>query len=186
MCVVVFSMDGEEAILKTWRWIERAVIGANLCPFAQPSINQNRFEIQVSEAQSIDQAYRSALVYLENLLANKHDLESALLIFPNALDEFEDYLDCLFALEEALIELELEGIFQLASFHPHYQFEETTEDDQANWSNRSPYPSIHFLREDSISKALSAVSHPDKIPKRNVTYLRKLSFSQIKEIFDIK
>ena len=179
-------MDREKARLITWRWIKNVVIGANLCPFAQPSIDQNRFKIEVSEAQSVDQAYRAALIYLDTLLDDDIDLESALLIFPCTLDDFEDYLDCLYAVEEALIELELEGVFQLASFHPKYQFEGATEEDHANWSNRSPYPSIHFLREDSMSKALSTISHPDKIPKRNVTYLRKLSFAQIKTMFAIE
>lgn len=165
-------------------WIERIVIGVNLCPFAAPSIARGGLEVRVSEARDLESAYRDLLSCVNDLLEpNAHHLESALIVFPSALSEFDELLDCLAVCEDALAQLELEGVFQLASFHPHYRFEGEPEDDPAHWSNRAPYPALHILRESSVSEALSAVSHPEKIPQRNIDYLRSRSPEELSALF---
>ena len=104
-------------------WIERVVVGVNLCPFAAPSIARGGFEVRVSDALNFDSAYQDTLLYISDLLEPEtRHLESALIVFSSALSEFDEFLDCLIACEDALNQLNLEGIFQLASFHPRYRF----------------------------------------------------------------
>jgi len=174
-----------EIIEHIQRWVDRIVIGENLCPFARPSIDRGQFEIKVSEATNIEEAYRDALTHIEYFCepSNVH-LDSLLLVFSTTLHEFEVYLDCLSACEYALETLELEGIIQLASFHPDYLFDGTDVTDHAHWTNRAPFPAIHLLRESSVSEALNSVTHPDKIPQRNIEHLRKLSPTELKHLFD--
>ena len=165
-------------------WIDRVVIGEHLCPFAQPSIDRNALDIQVSEASNLDDAYRDALHYLSTMLDPPSSfIESGLLVFSGALKDFEEYLDCLEACEEAIGQLNLNGVLQLASFHPDYRFDGSDSDDQANWTNRSPLPAIHFLREEVVSEALSSVSHPEKIPERNIEHLRRLPPEYLRSLF---
>ena len=169
---------------RMYLWIERIVIGENLCPFAKPSIKAGRFDLRISEAPTLEKAYIDALNYLEWFLqAESESLDSALLVFPHTLTDFEDYLDCLDALEGAIEELSLEGIIQLASFHPKYVFDGEPADDQAHWTNRAPLPAIHLLREERVSEVLDQVSHPEKIPRRNIGHLRSLSLDQLKALF---
>ena len=165
-------------------WLHRIVIGENLCPFAKPSVDAGQFDLRVSEASDLDRAYLETLSYLDWFLQEEADIfDSAMIIFPQALQEFEVYLDCLAALEAAIEELNLEGIIQLASFHPDYLFEGEAIDDQAHWTNRSPIPAIHLLREERVSQFLDLVPHPEKIPQRNIDHFRSLSSAQLDALF---
>jgi len=157
----------------TRAWVERFVIGLNLCPFARRPVDDGRLQIVVTPYR--DPA--DVLSALERTLASLQAdpaLETVLLVHPQAGQAFDAYLDLL-ALAEDLIALRGErGIFQLASFHPDYVFAESTPEDAANFTNRAPYPMLHVLRESSIAAALGAYPDPEVIPERNVQRLRSL------------
>jgi hypothetical protein len=106
-------------------------------------------------------------------LDNETNIETTLLIFPNAFQQFDDYLDLVSLAEKLLKKNGYEGIYQLASFHPLYQFANSPENDAANYTNRSVYPMLHFLREESIDKALENYKSPEKIPDRNINFARE-------------
>ena len=165
-------------------WINRVVIGENLCPFAKPSVDEGRLDLRVSESRSLDDSFRDLLSYLEWFLtADAEHFDSGLLIFSKTLHDFEEFLDCLSAAEEAIVSLNLEGVIQLASFHPEYVFDDSPLNDQAHWTNRSPLPALHLLREARVSEVLERVPHPEKIPQRNIEHLRSLTTTQLETLF---
>jgi uncharacterized protein len=173
-------MNESEIIRQTRNWVEKVVIGLNFCPFAQRELINERVRFTVSDAIGIEAT-------LENLLREIHFLEdnigteTTLLIYPLAFSEFDDYLDLL-DLANALVEDQgYEGIFQVASFHPIYQFADSAKDDAANYTNRSPYPMLHLLREESLELALENYPDPDTIPERNVKFAREkgLGYMQV-------
>ena len=166
------------------RWVERIVVGERLCPFAHPSIARGGFEIKISEASDLQSAYQSLLDYLADFIKPRADhLDSGLIVFPRTLEDFDEYLDCLAAGEDALEALELDGVIQLASFHPQYLFEGSPPDDHAHWTNRSPFPAFHLLRESSVSDAIDLVRDPEKIPERNIAHMRQLSSDELQALF---
>ncbi|HKY03015.1 MAG TPA: DUF1415 domain-containing protein, partial [Burkholderiales bacterium] len=145
----------DEAIAVTRRWVEVAVIGLNLCPFAKAVHVKEQIRYVVSEAEDAE-------ALLQDLVRELHALEEAdpetvdtvLLIHPRALNDFADYNNFLDVADAAVEALELSGVLQVASFHPEYRFADTEADDITNYSNRSPYPMLHLLREESIDKAV--------------------------------
>ena len=165
--------EAEQIVVATRTWLEKAVIGLNLCPFAKPV--KNRIRYAVSEADS-PEALRADLVdELQTLAeADPEEIETTLLIHPRVLSDFLDYNDFLEVADETLEDLDLVGEIQIASFHPRYQFAGTEPDDIENYTNRSPYPMLHLLREASVEAAVD--SHPDthKINERNVETMRAL------------
>jgi len=163
----------EQALSETKAWLLEFVIGHNLCPFARKPFEADQVRFVCTDAQE-DAALLQALAQEFELLLGDNAIETTLLIVPNALETFTAYWDFI-ELAEALIEnLGLEGIFQMATFHPQYQFEGTEPSAPENRTNRSPYPLIHILREESLSKAIE--SHPDvaQIPERNVNLMNRL------------
>jgi len=165
----------EKAIADTRRWLERAVIGLELCPFARPVHLQDRIRYCVSEATA-PEALLEQLQH-ELTLLNETDpalCETTLLIHPQVLGDFLDYNDFLGIAETLVSEMGLEGTLQVASFHPHYRFEGTGEDDIDNYTNRSPHPTLHLLREESVSRALEAFPDAERIYQKNIDTLRRL------------
>jgi hypothetical protein len=168
-------MTTDEVIAATRRWLERSVIGLNLCPFAESVYRGGRVRFRVSEQ-------RSASLLLEELRAELTALhaadpvhcETALLIHPWVLADFIEYNDFLDVCETMIAELGLEGELQVASFHPQYQFAGTEPEDIENYTNRSPYPMLHLLREASIDRAVASVPDTDEIYRRNIRTLRTL------------
>ncbi len=156
------------ALRETRAWVERAVIGLNLCPFAHVPQRAGRVRYVLSEAET-PKALMEVLVQELELLAETPPgkIETTLLVHPFALQDFHDYNDFLEVVDEVLAELDLEGILQVASFHPDYQFDGTAVDDITNATNRSPYPTLHLLREESIERATDAVPEPDAIFEAN-------------------
>jgi hypothetical protein len=155
--------------------LEVSVIGLNLCPFAESVYRGNRVLFRVSEqrtASALLQDLRDELTRLND--ADPQVCETTLLIHPWVLADFTEYNDFLEVCDATLVELDLEGELQIASFHPQYQFSGTRPDDIDNYTNRSPYPMLHLLREASIEQALSAVPEPDEIYRRNIRTLRGL------------
>ena len=167
--------DTETIIANTQRWLERAVIGLNLCPFAKAVHIKGQVRYVVSAAKT-PEALGDDLVKELNLLAeaDPNEVETTLLIHPQVLNDFLDYNDFLDVADAVVAELGLEGEIQVASFHPQYQFAGTAADDISNYSNRSPYPTLHLLREESIDRAVAAFPDAGEIFERNIETLEKL------------
>ena len=169
------AAEHESAVEATRRWLEKAVIGLNLCPFAGQPWCQGRVRLRVSEAtslQSLAQDLADELLALNE--ADPAERETTLLIHPHVLGDFLDYNDFLDIADGLLEQLELDGILQVASFHPDYQFADSEPDDPANCTNRSPWPMLHLLREASIEAATANHPDPDAIYERNIEKLRAL------------
>jgi hypothetical protein len=159
----------------TTRWLERAVIGLNLCPFARAPHLQGRLRLRVSHARDTDTLLDDLCGELQSLAAaDPADCETTLLIHPHVLGDFLDYNDFLDSADAAVETLKLDGVLQVASFHPQYQFAGTDAANIENASNRSPYPTLHLLREASVERAAEAMTDPDEIYRRNIETLRKL------------
>ena len=165
----------EEAIAATRAWIERAVIGLNLCPFAKAPQNKGQVRYALSEARA-PEALLAALVDELNLLAEApaERVETTLLIHPHVLGDFADYNDFLGIAEDAVAELGLEGVIQVASFHPRYRFADSAADDVTNATNRSPHPTLHLLREESVERAVAAFPEAEAIFEANMATMRRL------------
>lgn len=162
-------------IEQTRRWLEQAVIGLNLCPFAKAVHTKGQIRWVESTATDV-QALMADLVHELQLLAaaDPEAIDTTLLVHPQVLDDFLDYNDFLDLADAALEELGLDGVLQIASFHPQYQFEGTEPDDAENLSNRSPFPTLHLLREDSVERAVAAFPEAETIYEKNIETLRAL------------
>ncbi|MEO5831180.1 MAG: DUF1415 domain-containing protein [Rhodanobacter sp.] len=159
----------------TTRWLERAVIGLNLCPFARAPHVQGKLRMRVSHARDTDALLDDLCGELQSLNALTPDeCETGLLIHPFVLEDFLGYNDFLDVADAAVQTLGLEGVWQVASFHPHYQFADSEPEDVENFSNRSPFPTLHLLREASIERAMEQMSDTDAIYRRNIETLQKL------------
>ena len=163
------------AIAATKHWLEKAVIGLNLCPFAKAVHVKKQIRYALSNANT-EEALREDLI--AELLVLKStdatDVDTSLLIHPNVLNDFFDYNGFLSVADAILEELQLDGEFQIASFHPQYQFADATADDITNYTNRSPYPMLHLLREASIDRATAAFPDASDIFNANMETMRKL------------
>ena len=168
-------MTGEDPIALTRRWLERAVIGLNLGPFAKSVYvkQQVRFVLsEAREAQALLQLLRDELLWLHD--ADPQQVDTTLIVHPQVLTDFLDYNDFLDLADGLIAELGLEGEIQVASFHPDYQFAGTVYDDLGNHTNRSPFPTLHLLREASVERAVAAFPDPEAIVERNIATLEKL------------
>lgn len=163
------------AIASTRRWLERAVIGLNLCPFARAPFVQQRIRFVVSPARDAHALLDDLRRELQALHATDPLIsETTLLIHPQVLGDFLDFNDFLDVADEALRELALEGELQVASFHPDYRFAETAADAVENCTNRSPYPTLHLLRESTVDSAVASDIDTEAIYQRNIATLQKL------------
>jgi hypothetical protein len=169
------SVSDAEAIAATKLWLEKAVIGLNLCPFAKGVYVKNQVRYVVSAAQTPEELLADVLREFEVLAeASRADVDTTLLIHPHVLTDFLDYNDFLEVVDNALEEVDLAGILQVASMHPQYQFADTELDDITNYTNRSPYPTLHLLREDSIDEAVAAFPEAEMIFEKNIETMQKL------------
>lgn len=169
------SLDHQEVIDATRRWLEKAVIGLNLCPFAKAVHVKQQIRYVATNATTIEDLLRDLVAELLTLHQAEPDkVETTLLIHPQALTDFLDYNDFLDIADAALVDLGLEGHIQIASFHPQYQFAETDADDIENCTNRSPYPTLHLLRETSIDQAVAAFPDAEEIFDRNIETMREI------------
>jgi uncharacterized protein len=169
-------------IQATRRWVERVVVGLNLCPFAAVPVRAGRLRYTLCEASHPDAIYLALLQEMETLISlSEAEAESGLLVTPRGLADFGDYLDLFQVAEAAMAQAGLEGILQLASFHPDYCFEGAERDDPANYTNRSPYPMFHLIREEPLARALERYPNPEGIPERNIALLRQLGLEAVRE-----
>ena len=165
----------EEVVAATRVWLERAVIGLNLCPFAKAVHLKNQIRYAVSAAQTPEELLADLLGELRLLQAtDASEIETTLLVHPGVLADFFDYNDFLELADAAVAAEGLEGEIQLASFHPQYQFAGTGPEDIETYSNRSPYPMLHLLREASIARAVAVFPDAGQIFERNIETLRRL------------
>jgi hypothetical protein len=159
----------------TLRWLERAVIGLNLCPFAKAVYVKGQVHCTVSQASNLEALRDDLLQALKDLVAHEPDeRDTTLLIIQNLLQDFVDYNDFLNVADDCLLALDLEGEIQIASFHPQYQFAGTDEDDITNFTNRSPYPTLHLIREASIDRAVAAFPDAEDIFEANMATMNQL------------
>lgn len=165
-------------------WLEQVVIGLQLCPFAAKPKELGRVRIVVSDSQDLEGLLQQLYAEMMKLADTPADvLETTLLAVPDQLQDFEEYWSLLAVAEELLAQSPWRDSFQIASFHPDYQFDGCAADDPANFSNRSPYPLFHLLRESSVSWAVE--SHPDVegIPERNIALLRGMDEAALAALF---
>ncbi len=155
------------------RWIEEVVVGLNLCPFARPVMA--RLRVVESEAADLEALLYDLQAELSALVSTPPaELPTTVLVVPHFLADFHDYLDALEVVEAALVDAELEGVIQVASFHPDYVFADAEPDDPANRTNRSPLPAFHLIREEDVAAAVASHPDPECIPARNVALMRRL------------
>ena len=169
------NATNEKIIVATKLWLERAVIGLNLCPFAKAVHVKNQISYAVSSATTHEDLLSDLMHALEILAETQAEkIDTTLLIHPYVLTDFLDYNDFLDVVDAALEDMDLESTLQVASFHPQYQFSGTQPDDIENYTNRSPYPMMHLLREASVVQAVLAFPEAGKIFDKNIATLRDL------------
>ncbi len=168
--------NNNKIVLKTLCWLDKFIIAHNICPFAKKERDKGSIRFIVDDSSDISQALEQLMLECERL-DNNDEIETTLLIFSQVAEKFDDYLDFLDIANRLLIAQGYEGVYQIASFHPAYQFADSPIDDPANYTNRSPYPMFHIIREDSLEKALQSYPNPELIPQRNIEYLRSLPVS---------
>jgi len=169
------DIDEAAVIAATRRWLERAVIGLNLCPFARAPYLAQRVRFRVSHATDDEELLADLEEELRALHAvSPEQCETVLLIHPWALADFAEFNEFLNAADGCVEQLGYEGELQVASFHPDYQFEGTHPGDIENYTNRSPWPTLHLLREESIERVVEAIDDPDEIYRRNIALLQEL------------
>ena len=170
------ELSDDTVLTDTRRWIEKAVIGLNLCPFARSVYVKNQVRIVISRARHVDAFLDDLDRELEFLRDTPAEaVDTTLLVHPTLFPDFFVFNDFLDVVDDVVAEHELEGVIQVASFHPDFQFEGTEADDISNATNRAPYPTLHLLREDSVSRALdSDGGDAEAIVERNIATLRQL------------
>ena len=171
-------------IAATTAWLEKVVIGLNLCPFAKSVYVNKQIRYFVSAATQRDELVcdlKRELLLLAD--ADPNRIESTLLIHPDVLNDFADYNDFLAVCDLAILDLELVGIIQIASFHPQYQFAGTKLQDVSNYSNRSPFPTLHLLREESVARAVETFPDAAAIYLKNIETLKNLGATKLDSMF---
>ena len=172
-----------EIVEATRRWVEQVVVAFNLCPFAKRELMKERVRFVVSKATD-EATLLDELAHELALLNVDQAVETTLLIHPQVLQDFYQYNDFLEAADELLVDMDLEGVYQVASFHPDYQFGGTEPDDVENYTNRSPYPMLHLLREDSLSQAIDNYPEVDLIPERNIDCMNEQGLEKMQTLLN--
>ena len=171
-------MTDDEVLVSTRHWLEKAVIGLNLCPFAKAVYVKNQVRLVVSHARHADDLLEELDRELDLLVATPAEkTDTTLLIHPALFEDFLDFNDFLEVAESVLDEHELEGVVQLASFHPQFQFDGTDPNDISNYTNRAPFAMLHLLREQSVERAVAAFPQADAIFEQNIATLEKLGLA---------
>ena len=175
------TFDASKIVAVVRNWVDRFVVGMNLCPFAKTELTRNRVRFTVSAANSEDLLLAELQTELE-LLNNNRCVETTLLIHPSVLRDFDAYNQFLNYAEALIKQMALEGIYQIASFHPDYRFEGSAPTAAENYTNRSPYPMLHLLREESLERAIARYPDVEQIPRRNIELMRRLGETKLLKI----
>jgi hypothetical protein len=168
-------------ITATQKWLKDIIIEYRICPFAKRELDKGSIHFSINHDTDIEPAVLSLLLECDRLNIDP-TIETTLIIFDALFTDFEDYLDFIELAENILFEQDYEGIYQLASFHPDYCFEGSASDDPANYTNRSPYPMIHLLRESSIEEAVTHYPNPEDIPQHNIKLMRELGLDKVQAL----
>lgn len=167
-----------------WQWLDEVVIGLNLCPFAKKPRSNQQIKVVVSKQRKNKALMKEFIDELNSLaVTSPAETDTTVFAISHHLYDFYDYLDFLESAQEQLELLGFEGKFQLASFHPNYCFEGAEIDDRENLTNRSPYPIIHIIREDSMAKVLQKYPEPEAIPEVNIAKVESLSDAEVQQLF---
>jgi len=168
----------EQLVTQTQCWLDSVIIRHNICPFAKKERDKGSIYFYIDTSQAISDALENLIGECEHL-DSQPDIATTLFILAYLGKEFNDYLDFLELANQLLIEQGYEGVYQLASFHPEYCFAQSEDDDPANYTNRSPYPMLHIIREESLEKALHSYPNPELIPERNIEYCKALGLAKM-------
>ena len=174
-------LKDDEIIAAVHRWVKSFVVDMNLCPFAKRELTRDRIRFALTTAKT-EQALLMSLQTELELLDSDTAIETTLLIHVNVLQDFDDYNQFLNYTDELLRQTGLEGVYQIASFHPHYRFEGTGPDDAENYTNRSPYPMLHIIREESLARAIAESADVDQTPARNIALMNKLGLDKLRTL----
>tara|TARA_B110001469_G_C9622759_1_gene310567 strand:+ start:814 stop:1431 length:618 start_codon:yes stop_codon:yes gene_type:complete len=174
-------LTNQHIALSVQQWVNTFVVDLNLCPFAKRELVKDRVRFVVSDANNEEALLLHLHAELERL-ENNSDIETTLLIHPLILNDFDAYNQFLDNADGLLQEMQLDGVFQIASFHPAYQFGGTEIDDAENYTNRSPYPMLHILREASLDAVLATTEHTDQIPVRNIALMNEMGAARLKQM----
>jgi hypothetical protein len=169
----------QQVISQTECWVKSVIIEYNFCPFAKRELEKGSIRYSVVQIETLEENLQAVIeecVFLDD----NDTTETTLLIFTDAFAEFYDYLQLVELAEKLIAQQGYEGIYQLASFHPDYVFADSASDDASNYTNRSPYPMLHLIREASLEKALEHYPEPEAIPARNIEYARSLGLDTMK------
>jgi len=178
------SPSDEQVESRIRRWIEEAVIGLNFCPFASSFYHTDRVRIADKRVDDSPEAVDVALDEVVDLLDTpSEETATTLIAYPEALEDFRTFLDVAETVRAALSEAEAEGVLQVATFHPDYQFAGTDPDDLGNYTNRSPYPIVHLLREEDVSDAVDSHPDPEGIPEQNIETLRQMGREEVEKLW---
>ncbi|WP_018694418.1 DUF1415 domain-containing protein [Algicola sagamiensis] len=172
------SHQDSHPVTVTKQWIESFIIHYNICPFAKKEFVNDRIHYEVSACQDTEKALHCLQKEFKRL-DQSPSIETSFIMFESGFQTFSDYLDLIDIAQMMLEQFGYEGIYQLATFHPDYIFAGEAADDPANFTNRSPYPMLHLIREDRLEKALKHYPNPEQIPERNIALLRGLSFDKL-------
>lgn len=165
----------------TQAWLKTVIIHYNICPFARTVVEKDTLHYCVDQAQTIEENLQTLIQEAERL-DNHNGIETTLVIYPANFSDFDGFLDYLELANQLLALQGYEGVYQLASFHPDYCFDGADETDAANYTNRSPYPMLHLIREASIAQALKSFPQPEKIPERNIKLTRELGLAKMQAL----
>lgn len=178
------EQDKVAAATLTRAWVETMVVGLNLCPFAAPVVKQDSLRYSVTDAATDEVVAAGFLDELDLIQrSDEKSVATTLYIFPNATADFYDYLDLLHTCERLLDQAGMSEQFQVASFHPGYLFAGVDQDDLSHWTNRSPFPMLHIIRENQMSRVLAHYKDPDAIPERNIALMHELGKAGLIERF---
>ena len=181
--IQTLSIAHQGVVRNTRRWLEQMVVGLNLCPFSCNVIAQDQVYYAICDVTNDSQLKHFYVTELQRLLeADENDVATSLLMFTKGLDEFNDYLALLDWFQELLENVELTEHIQLASFHPQYQFEGVASNDLSHFTNRSPYPIIHLLRQNQVTKALAHIPDPKKIYWDNIRTMNELGRQKVEAL----
>lgn len=168
---------------KTRAWLAEFVVGLNLCPFARPVVTSDTLRVVVCLAEGEEGVAKALLDEIDFIQrVSETEVATTLLIYPKALTQFDEYLAFLDGAELLLEEVNLNGVLQLASFHPDYRFAGESIDAASHYTNRAPFPMIHLLREDMVTRALETFPSPEQIPERNIRLLKDLGVEHIQKM----
>lgn len=177
------SVHPETIVAQTQKWITDVVVGYNFCPFAAREVRRGSIGYEVLPTGLATEVL-SALEAALKTLDETPETETLFLLLPLGFSRFSDYLKLLSRAEQLLQKKGYEGIYQVASFHPQYAFAGSRPNDAANYTNRSPYPMLHLLREESVSRAVDAYPGTHKIPERNTAFAREKGLAHMRALLD--